>query len=648
MLGHGSVPSTGVSAVALTITVLSPTTAGYLTAYAAGTSRPPTANVYLSPGRSIGNMAISMVGSAGTVTIYNGAPASTQLVVDVAGYFLAGTPTAAGAFVPVPPARDTSEQVVKAREVGGTQVPTGDTNVPAGALVVSETVSGATTYGYSVVYGEHVRPLGSSLSFNGGQATAGMVTPGEDINGVVFYNGSAGTARFTVDSFGYYIRRPGVGAVSGRVTDSTSHAGVAGVRVVSFGQVDFNSQDPPQDWTYGPSTVTAADGSYLLPAVWAGVKYWVCFDTRLTPGPPSYTYSGQCWSNKPWPSSDDFNDVPGAALVTVNAGATTTGIDASLTSVSPGRVAGTVTTTGGDPLAAVDVAVTRTQDGAEVDTRTAANGSYAVTALMPGAYSVCLRATAPTTPAAPYGYIAQCLSATVHAGTTDRVDARLVAAGGISGRVTTVAGTPVSSGTVTLSNTSGSVNETDTVAADGTYTLTALPPGSYRVCVDVEHDSAAPPNGYLSQCYRNQAWSPQYDADLPPTLTPVTVKAGTTTAGIDARLVTAGAVSGTVTDTGGHGVSGITVYAFDAAGRRASVSATAADGTYTVRELRPAVPYTVCFADVHWVPAPVRYASQCWNDIPWSGDISSLPAGRTAVTVTSGGNHSGVDATLTP
>jgi Carboxypeptidase regulatory-like domain len=646
VLGHGPVPSSGVSAVAFTITALSPTATGYLTVYAGGTTRPPTANLYLSPGRSIANMAVSMVGGAGTVTIYNGSPASTQLVVDVTGYFLSGTPTAAGAFVAIPPVRNTREQAVKARAVGGTPATTGNFAATA-AVIVNETVTGATSYGYSVVYGSKLRPLGSSLSFDNGPATAGMVTPSADLYELLFYNGSDGPARFTIDSFGYYIRSPGVGAVAGRVTDSSSHDGVAGVRVVSFAKVDPDSQDPQRDWSYAASTVTASDGSYQIPALWAGYQYWICFDTRLTPAPPSYTYSGQCWSNKPWPSSDDFNDVPGAALVTVTAGGTTDGINASLTAVSPGRVAGTVTTTGGDPLAAVHVSVTRTLDQVEVDTSTAADGTYQVAALMPGGYTVCFKATAPPTHTAPYGYVQQCQDVTVTAGATDRADAHLVAAGGISGRVSNVAGTPVTGVTVIGSNKAGSVTESVPVAADGTYTLTDLAPGSIQVCFDAEYASHPPVDGYLSQCYRNQPWSREYDAGLPSTLTPVTVNAGATTTGTDAKLVTAGAVSGTVTDTGGGGVSGITVYAFDSAGRRAGASGTAADGTYTMPELRPAVAYTVCFSDVHIAPAPTRYASQCWKNIPWSGNETALPAGTTAVTVTTGGNHTGIDATLT-
>jgi len=310
-------------------------------------------------------------------------------------------------------------------------------------------------------------------------------------------------------------------------------------------------------------------------------------------------------------------------------------------------VAGTVTNTGGDPLAAVDVSVTRTLDQVEVDTTTAANGTYQVTALMPGQYTVCFTATAPTTPTAPYGYVRQCQDETVTAGTTDQVDAHLVPAGGISGRVTNAAGTAVTGVTVIKSNKAGSETQSVPVAADGTYTLTAVAPGSYRVCFDAEYASHPPANGYLSQCYRNQPWSRQYDAALPSTFTPVTVKAATTTTGIDAKLVTAGAVSGTVTDTAGHGISGITVDAFDPSGRRAGSSGTTADGTYAVPLLRPTVAYTVCFSDVHIVPVRPPYAGQCWKNVPWSGNLTALPAGTTAVTVTSGGTHSGIDATLT-
>lgn len=48
------------------------------------------------------------------------------------------------------------------------------------------------------------------------------------------YNGSDGTARFTVDFFGYYVARPGMSAVASTVTDAGDGRAVTGVPVIAY------------------------------------------------------------------------------------------------------------------------------------------------------------------------------------------------------------------------------------------------------------------------------------------------------------------------------------------------------------------------------------------------------------------------------
>lgn len=98
--GVGGVPSTGVSGVALNVTVTDPTSSGFLTAWPTGEARPFTATHNFVPGLTVGNLVLAKVGAGGKVSIFNSS-GNTHVVADVVGYFS----TSGGAFVPVNPAR---------------------------------------------------------------------------------------------------------------------------------------------------------------------------------------------------------------------------------------------------------------------------------------------------------------------------------------------------------------------------------------------------------------------------------------------------------------------------------------------------------------------------------------------------------------
>jgi alpha-tubulin suppressor-like RCC1 family protein len=88
--GVGGVPSSGVSAVALNVTVTGPAAAGYLTAFASGRARPLASNLNFIAGQTVPNMVIAPVGADGKVAFYNGAPGAVHVVADLSGYTLAG------------------------------------------------------------------------------------------------------------------------------------------------------------------------------------------------------------------------------------------------------------------------------------------------------------------------------------------------------------------------------------------------------------------------------------------------------------------------------------------------------------------------------------------------------------------------------
>ena len=88
--GHAGVPLTGVSAVVLNVTVTSPGTFGFITAYGHDTNLPLASNLNFGPNQTVPNLVVVPVGSDGEVSLYNGSAAGVDLVADIAGYFLSG------------------------------------------------------------------------------------------------------------------------------------------------------------------------------------------------------------------------------------------------------------------------------------------------------------------------------------------------------------------------------------------------------------------------------------------------------------------------------------------------------------------------------------------------------------------------------
>src|SRR5207253_6786998 len=86
--GVGGVPSTGVGAVVLNVTVTDGTAGSYLTLYPAGSAVPNASNLNFGPGENVPNLVAVKVGANGKVAVYNNS-GSTDVIFDVAGWFAA-------------------------------------------------------------------------------------------------------------------------------------------------------------------------------------------------------------------------------------------------------------------------------------------------------------------------------------------------------------------------------------------------------------------------------------------------------------------------------------------------------------------------------------------------------------------------------
>ncbi len=167
--GHGGVPSSGVAAVVLNVTVTRAHGGGYVSVYPTGGAPPRASTVNFARGRTVANQTIARVGTGGRVSLRPSA--TTDLVADVAGYYPTG-----GSFTPLTPAR-----LLDTRRSGGLSPTGGRTNVPvtgvagipgSGVAAVALNVAAVnpSANGYLTVHpGGSARPTASNVNFQAGR-----------------------------------------------------------------------------------------------------------------------------------------------------------------------------------------------------------------------------------------------------------------------------------------------------------------------------------------------------------------------------------------------------------------------------------------------------------------------------------------------
>ncbi|HET9126678.1 MAG TPA: hypothetical protein VFN73_01230, partial [Propionibacteriaceae bacterium] len=161
------------------------------------------------------NLVTVKLGANGKVAMTNNNLASVQLVADVAGYYLAGSPSAVGSFVSLSPTRvlDTRKSLGATGPVGSNKTVyvqvTTKAQVPAQgvwAVVLNVTVTNAQKSGYVTVFPDQTtKPTASNLNYPAGDTRANLVTVKLGANGkIALTNNSGGTAQLVADVAGYY------------------------------------------------------------------------------------------------------------------------------------------------------------------------------------------------------------------------------------------------------------------------------------------------------------------------------------------------------------------------------------------------------------------------------------------------------------
>jgi hypothetical protein len=105
VVGMGSVPGAGVSAVVLNVTAVNETAhGGYLTLYQTGISRPAASTLDYRAGVTVANQALVRVGADGTISIFNSA-GQANVIVDVEGWVGTDAAAASGQTTTATPVR---------------------------------------------------------------------------------------------------------------------------------------------------------------------------------------------------------------------------------------------------------------------------------------------------------------------------------------------------------------------------------------------------------------------------------------------------------------------------------------------------------------------------------------------------------------
>lgn len=395
------------------------------------------------------------------------------------------------------------------------------------------------------------------------------------------------------------------GQISGKVTAKATKAGIESVEVCAHERGGESVERCASTNSSGEYTVIG------LPTA----NYTVEFD------PPSNAYFGQYYNGKR--SSSEANPV------SVVEGTKTSGIDATM--VAGGQISGTVSSASTKaPLAGIEVCASEAggDDLFGGCSTTNSAGEYMIAGITAGEYTVEFSGEGAA------GYVPQYYNSksssseadpvtVTDESTTAGINAAMLSGGEITGLVSSTASKAGLEGIqVCAKDVLGGSWSCASTNSSGKYTIVGLPTGDYTV----EYRPAS--DAYFVQYYNGKSSSSEADA--------VPVTDGVSTSGIDAAMVAAGQISGTVSSASTKApLAEIEVCESEAGGEElfGSCSWTNAAGEYTIAGLA-AGQYTVEF-----YPESSNYIVQYYNDKSSSSEADP-------VTVNEGSTTSGIDAAM--
>ena len=236
--GLAGIPTSGVSAVLLNVTAVTPPYGGYVSVsprpaavgdifndQATYGALPSTSNLNLTRGETVPNLVLARVGAGGTIRFTYAGYAPMQVLADVAGWFDTSAPGVVQGglgFTGVAPARllDTRTNI---GDAGGRFQPgtdraltvAGVAGIPADAqsVVINITSGSPTGIGFVTAYPNgQARPNASNLNVNPGQTRPNLAVVKVGTDGKIRLAAFETDTDLIVDIFGYY------GSGGGRTT----------------------------------------------------------------------------------------------------------------------------------------------------------------------------------------------------------------------------------------------------------------------------------------------------------------------------------------------------------------------------------------------------------------------------------------------
>jgi hypothetical protein len=414
----------------------------------------------------------------------------------------------------------------------------------------------------------------------------------------------------STSSGSYLLNVQAAGAISGVVTQTTTAAPLSRVKVKAYDIGGYWIQTKTTDFMgqflLGPLT----PGSYFIKADAYGGFIDELYDDIACPGGSCSTRSG--------------------TAVQVAGNTTTTDINFVLD--TGGQITGSLTeSTTGYPISSERVVFYNSTGSYVASVYTDSSGSYALGGLTTGTYFMHTDSYEyrdelfDDIPCAPSGCSSPTdgtpIAVTINSTTSD-IDFELDRLGAISGSLTDAAtGDPISFVSIYVWDDTGSRIGYGYVNSSGSYTVAALPAGTYFVTTGT--------NLYFDELYDDVACPEGCDVT---TGTPVVVSLNATTSGIDFALNRLGAISGSLTEAvTGDPISYAKVRIWDDTGSRIGYVCTDSSGSYTVTGLATGTYYLTTNTNL--------YFDELYDDVscPEGCDVTTgTPVAVTLATTTSG------------
>lgn len=312
------------SAIVAQLSAVGPSSAGFLSIYPAGSAPPATSNVNFVAGQDVGNLVTVGLGidpsnRAPAITVLNGpsgtAGPSTDITLDLYGYYAPASATSGDPYVPMTPARifDTRAgsgepgQGQTLANGGSVQIPvTGVGGVPSqkvSAVVVNIGVTNTTSASFIQGYPTGSPPSSSTPTVDqnwvAGETLSTKAIIGVGAGGSITLTNHDGDVDVVVDVDGYFTSPGASGALFNllpapvRITD-TRPGGVGGG--TSYSLEVAGSNGVPAGATAGVLNVTdLATGGNFLTVYPAGSAVPLAADVNYAPGDTATVVANACY-----------------------------------------------------------------------------------------------------------------------------------------------------------------------------------------------------------------------------------------------------------------------------------------------------------------------------------------------------------------